>query len=277
MTEVVGDRLNRFILDWNVDVDSTRETATSVLAFGKCDGSPVVLKVLREPGDEWRSGDVVRAFSGKGIVRVTKFAEGAVLLERILPGTSLVDLVLSGRDVEATTVLCDVIQQMGYVDPLPGCVTVKDWSRGFDRYLESSDSLIPRALVERAQDVYLHLCTTQRAPRLLHGDLHHGNVLFDERRGWLAIDPKGVGGELEYEVGAALRNPAECPDLFVSRDVVRRRLNRFEEALGLNGERALRWAFAQAVLSAIWSLEDRAPGDGAQPVVALAEEIQSMF
>ena len=42
---------------------------------------------------------------------------------------------------------------------------------------------------------------------LLHGDLQHYNVLLDKDRGWVAIDPKGVVGELEYEVGALLRNP----------------------------------------------------------------------
>ena len=40
------------------------------------------------------------------------------------------------------------------------------------------------------------------------------NVRFDSGRGWLAIDPKGVFGELEYEVGAVVRNlsseGAEC-------------------------------------------------------------------
>jgi streptomycin 6-kinase len=53
------------------------------------------------------------------------------------------------------------------------------------------------------------LCSSQRYRRLLHGDLHHGNVLHDSERGWVAIDPKGVLGEPEYEIGVALRNPIE--------------------------------------------------------------------
>jgi streptomycin 6-kinase len=47
--------------------------------------------------------------------------------------------------------------------------------------------------------------------------LHHYNVLFDiESAVWVAIDPKGVVGELEYEVGAIIRNPVENPGLYVS-------------------------------------------------------------
>jgi streptomycin 6-kinase len=41
-------------------------------------------------------------------------------------------------------------------------------------------------------------------------DLHHYNVLSDSGRGWLAIDPKGLVGEVEYEVGAAIRNPIDA-------------------------------------------------------------------
>jgi streptomycin 6-kinase len=277
MKEDTVSRVNRFVHDWNIEVEATQETATSILAFGACEGAPVVLKVLRERGDEWRSGEIVGAFEGRGLVRVRKLADVAALFERAWPGTPLVDLVLSGRDQEATTVLCEVIQQMGHVDPPPGCVTVKDWSHGFDRYLESSDSSIPKALVDRARDTYLQLCSTQRERRLLHGDLHHSNVLLDEKRGWLAIDPKGVSGELEYEIGASLRNPIDRPDLFCSREIVQRRMNRFEEVLRLDGDRALRWAFAQAVLSAIWNWEDRVTARDWEPVLALAKEIQSML
>jgi streptomycin 6-kinase len=36
---------------------------------------------------------------------------------------------------------------------------------------------------------------------LLHGDLHHHNILLDHKRGWIAIDPKGVIGHPGLEVG----------------------------------------------------------------------------
>jgi hypothetical protein len=33
---------------------------------------------------------------------------------------------------------------------------------------------------------------------------------------WIAVDPKGVIGEIEYEIGASLRNPYENPEIFAS-------------------------------------------------------------
>src|SRR5512132_4359180 len=112
-----------------------------------------------------------------------------------------------------------------------GCKTNTGWARGFERYLTTDDARISKQLVEAAQKVFSDLGTSQSRPRLLHGDLHHYNILFDSNRGWLAIDPKGVIGELEYEIGAVLRNPGERPDLFLSTSTIERRVRQFEARL----------------------------------------------
>jgi streptomycin 6-kinase len=98
-------------------------------------------------------------------------------------------------------------------------------------------------------------------------------VLFDSGRGWLAIDPKGVIGEVEYEIGAVLRNPFEQPDLFLSCSTIERRLKLFASKLNLDYERALAWGFAQAVLSAIWNIEDGFVVEATNPSLRLAEII----
>ena len=89
------------------------------------------------------------------------------------------------------------------------------------RYAAAGDERIPRALLDPAQRIYADLVRRSAMPALLHGDLHHYNVLSDRARGWCAIDPKGVVGELEYELGAALRNPIDRPGLV--REARRRR------------------------------------------------------
>jgi len=125
--------------------------------------------------------------------------------------------------------------------------------------------------------MYVDLSGSQRSRRLHHGDLQHYNVLFDTDRGWLAIDPKGVVGELEYEIGAVLRNPDERPDMFLSPSVIERRVKQFTNRLNLNYERTFRWAFAQAVLSAIWGIEDGFSVDATNSSLRLAEAIRPML
>ncbi len=256
-----------------MNVERSLETESSLIAIGHQRGRGVVLKVLKQPGDEWHAGEIIRAFHKKGVVDVYEHVPGAMLLELLTPGTPLVRVALDRNDDEATEILADVIQRMSPSEIPPNCATVADWAKGFARYTASGDAQIPGALVERAAALYAELCATQQTTRLLHGDLQHYNVLWDERRGWIAIDPKGVVGEIEYEIGAIMRNPTERAGLFVSRPTVERRLGHFSRALNLNYARALSWTFAQAVLSAIWSVEDGFAVDATNPAIQLADVV----
>jgi streptomycin 6-kinase len=273
----VQDRRNELAREWRVTIDHSFETATSHIAYGRRDAQPVVLKIVKCPGDEWWSGQGLTAFDGRGVVRVYEHVGGALLLERLDPGDSLVELTLSGRDEEATAILADVIGSMSPHRPLTACPAVQDWAGSFKRYVASGDDQVPMNLVSQAGRLYTDLCESQRNPRLLHGDLQHYNVLFDRHRGWLAIDPKGVVGEIEYEIGAALRNPCERPDLFVDPAIIERRLGQFASKLNLDPARALAWSFAQAVLSAIWEVEDGSPVDARNPSILLAIAIRPML
>jgi streptomycin 6-kinase len=131
--------------------------------------------------------------------------------------------------------------------------------------------------VEQGWAVYEDLASSQRTTMLLHGDLQHYNVLFDRERGWTAIDPKGVVGELEHEVGALLRNPVEIPELFANRATVERRLKILTTHLPLDHTRALKWTFAQAVLSAIWTVEDERTLEPTNSALQLARVLRPML
>ena len=262
--------------EWNVLLEETRETASSLLGFGVRDGRPVVVKLTKSAGDESHAGVVLRAFNGDGAVRVIESETGAVLLERLKPGDELVSLVRRGADEDATEILAGVIAKLANHAAPQECPVVADWERGFDRYRQSNDQQIPHDLVADAQLSYQQLAASQGTTMLLHGDLQHYNVLFDRNRGWIAIDPKGVVGELEYEVGALLRNPIELPELFINRNTIERRLEILCHRLKLDHARALQWAFAQAVLSAIWNVEDGDAVDHNHPALLLANVLRQM-
>ena len=270
MSKELNDRVLYCARAWRVAIERTVATPTSLLVDGKRAGKPVLLKVVKEPGDEWRCGEMTAKFGGRGVVEVYEHAAGAALFEKLDPGEPLAALTLAGRDDEATDVLAMMLVRMVPGDPPEGCPTVEQWGEGFMRYLGSGDERIPHSLLEPAHRIFVDLARTQRNPALLHGDLHHYNVLSDRARGWCAIDVKGVVGELEYEVGAALRNPLDHPDLIASLDVVERRLDHFALALGIDKSRARGWCFAQAVLAAIWSIENGGGDAERDAVLALA-------
>ncbi|HEX6534157.1 MAG TPA: aminoglycoside phosphotransferase family protein [Gemmatimonadaceae bacterium] len=270
-------RLGEHAAEWGVAVREVLETATSLVAFARRGATDVVLKVVKEEGDEWHSGETLRAFGGRGVARVHEHRAGALLLERLVPGHSLVELALGGGDEEATTILARVIGAMSPDVAAHRAPSVQRWGEGFDRYAATGDRRIAPPLVMLAREIYAALSETQRNPRLLHGDLHHSNVLFDRARGWIAIDPKGVVGEVEYEIGAALRNPREEPSLFTDPGTIERRLERFVSELEVDRDRVVGWAFAQAVLSAIWTIEDGGPAGFLEATIALAGALRPML
>lgn len=273
---VTLDRLQAKAAEWNVVLDETRETASSLLGFGVRDGRRVVLK-LTKVNDEAHTGKILSAFGTNGAVKVYEAETGAVLMQRLEPGEQLVSLVRRGDDDEATKVLAHVIEKLAHHEAPAECPTVSDWGRGFAGYIRSGDNQISGGLVREARDVYEALASSQRTTMLLHGDLHHYNVLFDRERGWTAIDPKGVVGELEYEAGALLRNPIEQPELFTNRRTIERRIEILTALLPLDHSRVLQWSFAQAVLSAIWGIEDGHPVERDHPALLLADTLKQMI
>ncbi len=103
--------------------------------------------------------------------------------------------------------------------------------------------------------------------------LHHSTS--DTNEPWLAIDPKGVLGEREYEVGAFMRNP--IPRLVTemnTKQVLSRRLDLLTELTGFDRKRLWGWSFSQAVLAAIWCLEDT--GNGYEAFIQCAKILKNM-
>jgi streptomycin 6-kinase len=178
-----------------------------------------------------------------------------LLLERIEPGHTLASLA---DDEEATRaaaqVMCDLWKPLPPDSRFP---TAAEWAGGFARLrmkFNGGTGPLPARLVDHAEGLFRDLLSSSEPSVLLHGDLHHFNILAARRRPWLAIDPKGLAGEPAYEVGALFRNPD--PSLYLDPKLQRRRVDVLHEELGFEKERILGWGVAQSVLSAWWSIED---------------------
>ncbi len=167
-------------------------------------------------------------------------------------------LCSEGHDDEAADIIASLILCMPKAAvPPAGIGSVHRLRPDFDHFRDAADGFIPIDYVDRAEALFVDLCATQGAPRLLHGDLHHYNVLFDSRSGWVAIDPWGAVGELEFELGPSLRNPVAAH--VESPRTIERRLRIYERRLKFDADRALKWAFATTVLAILWPFE---PGVG---------------
>jgi len=256
MRVITSKDFDYFLKRWNVTLESPPlETNTSLVAKVNRHNQSYILKLSLEEGDE-QTGAVLRYYDGRGAVRLIQEEGRATLLERALPGTPLSYLLRRGEDDKATFIFCEIIHKLHEKQTVIGYYpSVEDLQESFESYLLSGDLQISETLVREAQSLYQELVNSQKKVILLHGDLHHENVLYDEKRGWLAIDPKGYMGEPTYEIGAMLRNPLGYSHLYQHPEFLDRRVDIICETLGFDRERVVGWAFAQAVLAGIWSIE----------------------
>ncbi|GID53323.1 hydroxyurea phosphotransferase [Actinoplanes couchii] len=236
----------------------------------RADGSTAVLKLaVPEAGHLADEATALEWFAGRGAIEVLARddARGALLLEEARPGIQVRDLV-PHRDEEATAALIRIMRRLhrpvGTGVELP---ELAGRSASFERHLRRfpENGPIPRHLVVRAAGLFGELCASAAERVVLHGDLHHDNVLSAERESWLAIDPHGVVGDPGYEVGALLYNPDPSGTDDTVLDLAMARVEQLADGLGMPVERVLAWGFVQGVLSEVWAFE----GDGMRSSRAL--------
>ncbi len=224
----------------------------------RADGRAAMLKIAGGPED--RAGGALMAWwGGDGAARVLEIEGPAILLERLSGGRDLATMARNGQDDAATRVLCDTAMHLHAPRPVAPPATLVPLDRWHDSLAQAARSR--GGLFAEAWPVAQDLLAHPHEAVVLHGDLHHGNVLDGGPRGWLAIDPKGLIGERAFEYANLFRNPDA--EIALEPGRLARQARVVAETAALAPERLLAWAFTYAVLGAAWSLEDGHDGDAA--------------
>lgn len=220
------------------------------------------------------------AYAGRGTPRLvdTDRALGAILMERILPGEVF---RAWGNRIERSHVSMPLICELPLpMDALDGLPTFAAWLekafREFRQRFDDSHGFLGH--IEAAERSWRVLREQYPENYLLHGDLHHENILKDASRGWVAIDPKGVIGPKPMEAGRFLHNfledeidgvesfaDASIDDLCQVLDV---RLDVFADTMDVPRDDLARANYVDAVLSFCWTLNSNPAYSDFQPVEA---------
>ena len=220
-------------------------------------GEPAVLKIgYPDPnGDFEHEQRCLQEFQGGTSVRLldSDMELCALLLERLEPGITLAELT---DDAEATSIAATVMH--GLWRPPPDDYLFPQARQWIEA--ACSPSAIPtrkrempwaQPLLEEAAD----LASEAAHKQLLHGDLHHENILAAQRQSWLAIDPKGVIGNPAWELAPFLFNNLESASNSW-RALLRRRLDQLSEELSLDRRSAYVLSAVRSLQARFWSLRD---------------------
>ncbi|MFN7038276.1 MAG: aminoglycoside phosphotransferase family protein [Alphaproteobacteria bacterium] len=213
---------------------------------------PVIVKISIDIEAMKCEAAAIETFENYGGVKLLAEEKGLLILEKITPGNTLKSY-FPNKDKEALQIVCNLIEKFHKV-PLPQFnqfPNVKDWLRALDQ-----DWDIPNYYLEKAKVLRDQLLSTADKEFLLHGDLHHDNILYDGSN-WVVIDPKGIIGPAAYELGAFIRNP--IPELLNNenvKDIIESRISSFSTILNMPYKNILYWCYMQNILAWIWALED---------------------
>ncbi len=273
ITSIYGEKGKKWLADipniikkyedgWQIKIDGSYPNYYNFVAPVICkNGTKAVLKLGIPGNKEFISEmEALTFFEGRGLAKLLQYDRGgfAALIEKCEPGITLKTLK---DDQKETKIAAEIMMSFWKVPPNNSIFsTTKDLGKAFIRYHKKfydKNSPIPIKLFDKAEKIFNELILSSKDPVLLHGDMHHENILLSGR-GYLAIDPKGYIGEREFEIGCFLRNPyPDFPFLRNAKSLTKNRIKLFSNILGLNKERIKLWAFAQSILSAIWVVEEK--------------------
>lgn len=245
---------SHWLTRWNLQADGVPiQTHSSQLLPVLCDGRPLMLKLALDE-EERRGADLMQWWNGNGAAKVVAHHNEALLMERACGGKNLLHMAKHSQDEddEASQIICRVVTQL-HIHREETTPPLEALHQRFNA-LRQAASLSHDPLMPLCCSVAETLLSSPQDEMVLHGDIHHGNILDFGERGWLAIDPKGLFGERGYDYANLFCNPelSTC----TQRERFLRQLIVVTQAANLDRQRLLMWIMAYAGLSAAWFLED---------------------
>jgi streptomycin 6-kinase len=223
-------------------------------------GTQAILKIGVPNPELATEIEAVRMYQGRYAVKLLEadLNLGALVIQRLVPGIPLSALK---DDEQATSIAAQLMRDLPIPEPLHHQFpTIERWALAFDRYrkrFDESNGPLPKKIVKKAEGLFEDLHTSSPVGMLLHGDLHHDNILSNAENNWLVIDPKGVIGDPAYEAARFQHNPIpRFLSLENPQAVAERRSEILASILDVNRARLLAWGFFDVVLGALWCIEE---------------------
>ena len=255
----------KYLKFWScISVGEPYFTSSSLLWPATRLGENVILKIVDPLDDEAHSATALEFFEGHGAVMVRESTQNILLLERILQAedSSLEQMVLSGRDDEATRIICEVTEKLHSASetkaaPPEAIPFLQRTSSLRSAHEERQVDLRDRSIFRLANEVLEDLLQQSSGSEIfLHGDIHHFNILKSSDRGWLAIDPKGIRGPKIYDYANTLCNPYMHESVVANSSRMERQSYFISEFANVDRDLLIQFTFLHAMIAASWNLNE---------------------
>lgn len=252
-------RIEQLAKEWNLsDLQPVPNLSYNYVLLGLQNALPIVLKLTLSNKELAREIAALKVFDGYGIMPLLAYTEDAILIEQAHPGNTLREYFPS-QENSSLYIFSQIIDVMHRASADPD--RLKPYINNFTPLHEVVSVLerewkIPEKYLIKARLLKDHLLETTQDHVVLHGDLHHGNIL-QQGGSFMAIDPKGYIGDRWYDVGPFIRNPIDVlVDLPDALSLLSTRIEMLALTMKGDAERITQWGYVQSVLTWIWAIED---------------------
>ena len=219
---------------------------------GLMNNHPIVIKIIYDKKNLHYESKSLSAFKHVGSVNLLYRGDGFLLLEKSIPGSSLATMIDNDEDI---LLLSHVIHQLH---------TLRDYERSDFRNLQDLFSVFdqewnfPNDYLHKVRLIRNYFNNQNQQQVLLHGDLHHDNIL-KHGNNWKVIDPKGIIGNPLYDATSFILNPIRLlknkEEEYLSK-LFARRIKKISELQGWSEQNLTAYSFMYTILSWIWALQD---------------------
>lgn len=226
------------------------------------------IKIFDDDEDELRGAHYLRWHNGGACVRLLDFQGRQMLLEYAGEKT-LKQVITEQSDSDATTIAAEVIKDLLAHSDKPAPTQLQPLRDRFQSLFDKarSDHLSkPESFYIKAATMAESLLGNQQNLRVLHGDIHHENIMLS-KRGWLVIDPKGLYGDMGFDTANMFYNPLNQTDLTADPKRIANMAESFAKALNQSPRHILDYAVIYGALSASWHAEDGNDADEAEELM----------
>ncbi|MCU6707293.1 aminoglycoside phosphotransferase family protein [Paenibacillus sp. J5C_2022] len=238
-----------------------------------------VLKIGRAASKEFYSEYyALQEYEGSRYCKALEgdFEHGVILLQYVSPGTPLRGEPSLERRLE---VFCSLYRDMhrepARVDIYP---TYSGWVSKITGYMSTrQDCPDLYAHMMRANDICKSLSETYNRNMLLHGDLHHDNILLGVDGEYRIIDPKGVVGDPLFDIPRFILNEFEDDITPGLEEKINAIIEKLASELKLPDEAIRKCLYVETSMAVCWNIESDAPPEEWEGLLAQAAFAESLM
>lgn len=213
----------------------------------------VVLKINFNKNDLKKEFNTLKEFQGGNCCKVYDYSEELLLEERIIPAVNLNNIQAVDERIDKFTKVFKCIHcKTDNIYP-----AYIDWLENAYSYCIKNN--VEKALsdkMEQALNFGKEVYDKYFEKFLLHGDLHHQNILTDERGNCKIIDPKGVIGPEIFDIPRFILNELNTDINKSGEKHIRYVIKKISELLKYDESDIKKLFFMEVILGTIWCLED---------------------